>query len=198
MLPKHNYYGNWPASGEIDIVESRGNLEYPTGGVNTFGSTLHWGPFYPEDPFPQTHNTYTLPQGDFSEKFHVFGLVWSETGIQTYIDDPYNVVLNVSFSSEDPLWKRGGWDKLSLDNPWKSGSFNAPFDQEFTFVLNLAVGGTGSYWDDSVPNKPWKNTDSHAVNSFWNARNSWFPTWKGEDSALQIDYIRVYQTSSTR
>ena len=25
VLPKRNAYGNWPASGEIDLVESRGN-----------------------------------------------------------------------------------------------------------------------------------------------------------------------------
>lgn len=44
LLPKYNQYGEWPSSGEIDIVESRGNSpSYPSGGVNTFGSTLHWG-----------------------------------------------------------------------------------------------------------------------------------------------------------
>lgn len=46
MLPKHNEYGTWPASGEIDIMESRGNrLDYGgEGGHDSFGSTLHWGP----------------------------------------------------------------------------------------------------------------------------------------------------------
>lgn len=29
LLPRHNEYGNWPASGEIDIMESRGNVGYP-------------------------------------------------------------------------------------------------------------------------------------------------------------------------
>ena len=44
MLPTHNPYGEWPASGEIDIMESRGNdASYGPGGVNTFSSTLHWG-----------------------------------------------------------------------------------------------------------------------------------------------------------
>jgi hypothetical protein len=43
MLPVRNEYGMWPASGEIDIMESRGNLNYPAsagGGVESFGSTL--------------------------------------------------------------------------------------------------------------------------------------------------------------
>ncbi|KAK0767477.1 Beta-1,3-glucan-binding protein, partial [Friedmanniomyces endolithicus] len=45
MLPVNSTYGPWPASGEIDIVESRGNNHtYPQGGNNIVSSTLHWGP----------------------------------------------------------------------------------------------------------------------------------------------------------
>ena len=37
MLPTHQQYGVWPASGEIDIVESRGNAAgYPAGGVDEY------------------------------------------------------------------------------------------------------------------------------------------------------------------
>ncbi|KAG0048552.1 hypothetical protein BGZ83_006515 [Gryganskiella cystojenkinii] len=43
MLPAHYQYGGWPASGEIDLVEARGNgPEYAPGGVNKVASTLHW------------------------------------------------------------------------------------------------------------------------------------------------------------
>ncbi len=34
MLPKQHVYGQWPASGEIDILECRGNLELMQDGVN--------------------------------------------------------------------------------------------------------------------------------------------------------------------
>ena len=35
LRPIHNEYGIWPASGEIDIVESRGNLpSNPSGGMS--------------------------------------------------------------------------------------------------------------------------------------------------------------------
>lgn len=45
MLPKDNAYGDWPRSGEIDIVESRGNsIRYGQGGSNVASSTLHFGP----------------------------------------------------------------------------------------------------------------------------------------------------------
>jgi len=86
LLPSQSAYGEWPTSGEIDIVESRGNVNYPAGGSNSFGSTLHWGPFWPDDPFEKTHGEYTLPSGDFADDFHVFGLYWSNTTIYTYLD----------------------------------------------------------------------------------------------------------------
>lgn len=44
MMPVQDTYGSWPASGEIDIAESRGNdLNYPLGGRNTMSSSIHWG-----------------------------------------------------------------------------------------------------------------------------------------------------------
>ncbi|KAJ9079965.1 3-glucan binding protein [Entomophthora muscae] len=44
MMPKNHAYGGWPASGEIDIVQSRGNSDDCFGdGVSTVSSALHWG-----------------------------------------------------------------------------------------------------------------------------------------------------------
>ena len=36
---------------------------------------------------------------------------------------------------------------------------------------------------------------------FWNAKDSWYPTWaadvdNGEQAAMAIDYVRVYQDSN--
>ena len=46
MLPENNTYGPWPASGEIDIVEARGNgPTYPAQGSNFVRSSLNYGPF---------------------------------------------------------------------------------------------------------------------------------------------------------
>jgi beta-glucanase (GH16 family) len=45
LMPAEDKYGPWPASGEIDIMESRGNnYTYPLGGNDIMSSTLHWGP----------------------------------------------------------------------------------------------------------------------------------------------------------
>lgn len=55
MLPADEAYGGWPASGEIDIMESRGNdASCEAGGNNKFASTLHWGPNYDANKYELT------------------------------------------------------------------------------------------------------------------------------------------------
>lgn len=45
MLPETNAYGAWPLSGEIDILEARGNgPAYGAQGTNFVRSTLNYGP----------------------------------------------------------------------------------------------------------------------------------------------------------
>lgn len=59
LMPKNSAYGKWPASGEIDIVESRGNFNI-TGdfgqdlGSGIVQSTLHWGPYWQANGFFKT------------------------------------------------------------------------------------------------------------------------------------------------
>lgn len=48
------------------------------------------------------------------------------------------------------------------------------------------------YFPDGQGGKPWSDQGQHAVNDFWNARNSWLPTWNGEAAALKIDSIKVW------
>ena len=96
MLPKDNKYGSWPASGEIDIMESRGNTDGAEG-LDYFSSTLHWAPHFFADGWSQTHSVNKALTGNFNDEFHIFGLEWTDTFIKTYIDTPDNVVLNVPF-----------------------------------------------------------------------------------------------------
>ena len=194
LLPVHNNYGQWPASGEIDLVESRGNVDFDKMGVQQMGSTLHWGPHSPENGYPKTHQVYNLPSGDSADKFRTFKFYWSPERMITFVDD--KVVLNVTIN--ESFWTRGNWDKTSFNNPWanrpknKFGVSNAPFDQKYYLILNVAVGGTADYWPDGIsPNKPWNNKSPHAVNEFYNAKDKWYPTWKGEDAAMVIDYIKI-------
>ena len=89
LLPKDQAYGPWPASGEIDIMESRGNDEtYPEssdGGINHFGSTLHWGVNWDQNKFKKTHVIHKHTESLHND-FHIYGLYWDENKLYTYID----------------------------------------------------------------------------------------------------------------
>lgn len=60
MLPTDSVYGNWPSSGEIDIVEIRGNANLTCNdgqgkiGNTKMHSTLHWGPDGAHNQFQKT------------------------------------------------------------------------------------------------------------------------------------------------
>ena len=48
LLPQDETYGAWPRSGEIDIIQSRGNnASYAQRGVDYAQSSLHWGESIP-------------------------------------------------------------------------------------------------------------------------------------------------------
>lgn len=196
LLPKDQFYGAWPSSGEIDIMESRGNApSYPPGGHNAFGSTIHVGPFFSANMFPMFHKQYTHTES-LADNFHIYGLKWTPLGIKTYIDDPSNVVLDIPFT--EPMFQRGirnNFFPSSVDNPWtvSSNPNAAPFDQEFYIIMNVAVGGTSNYFPDGY-GKPWSNHEEHPLNSFYNNQNLWLKTWN--DPAMVIDSVYVWQDSN--
>jgi len=190
MLPTYNEYGDWPASGEIDIVESRGNAPgYPAGGCDTFSSTLHWGPSYDQDPCTLTHAVYQSKQA-LSDDFHTYGLLWTPQGLLTYIDQPNNTVLFLPFNQS--FWTRGGFNKTGMNNPWVDGSPSTPFDRNFYLIMNVAVGGTNGYFPNGVAGKPWSDTSQHASSDFWNGKGQWLPSWSGDDVAMQVDSITIF------
>jgi hypothetical protein len=106
-----------------------------------------------------------------------------------------NLLLQVDCTSMS-FWERGGWNNTGLYNPWFGQGNNAPFDQEFYFVLNVAVGGTSGYFLDGVGGKPWTNTDPHAVNAFWNAQAQWYPSWQQNASSMQIGALPLLCAAS--
>ena len=192
MLPAQSAYGDWPASGEIDIVESRGNARgYAPGGCESVSSTIHYGPFWPLDGYPNTHAQYTAPSGDLSTDFHTYGFFWNSTTMMTYIDT--TTILSVDIN--ETFYARGGFPATS-DNPWRAGGLNAPFDERFYLVMNVAVGGTNSYFPDNVGGKPWSDTSNDAANEFWNGKAQWLPTWQA-GSPMMIDSVRVWQDADS-
>jgi beta-glucanase (GH16 family) len=145
----------WPASGEMDFMENvpaSGNL-----GPTAIRSTLHGGNS-PGNCYCGGNGlgqSYTFPSNDPNgpdvTTFHTYGAIWSSNMVQFYVDDPANIFL------------------VRTTNDLPSG-FAWDFNHPFFLLLNLAVGGTGSW-----PGPPDSTTPSPAI--------------------MTVDYVRWYQAS---
>ncbi|XP_019560576.3 beta-1,3-glucan-binding protein [Aedes albopictus] len=204
LMPKVNQYGTWPSSGEIDLMEGRGNLDYRSAdgthiGVEQVGSTLHFGP----NPSLNGYETSTAAKNaaagqGFNKDFHRYQLEWTPDFMKFSVDDEQLLLVEGNF------WQRGNFDERApgTPNPWVSGGKMAPFDEEFYIIMNLAVGGTNGYFPDAPATnnekpKPWSNQSPVAFKDFWLAKDDWLPTWKlnendSKEASLQVDYVRVW------
>src|SRR5438445_206641 len=62
MMPQDSVYGGWARSGEIDVMESRGN------GPTITEGTIHYGDAWPNNVHSGT--TYVFPGGGVTSDFH--------------------------------------------------------------------------------------------------------------------------------
>ena len=136
-LPTDWKYGSWPNSGEIDILEHVGFEEGHI--VSSVHNIAHHGDLSNSD-----QTKYVLDH-DVINSFNDYILEWGEEEIKTYINDK----LIFSYPKNNQPWER-----------W-------PFDEQFHFILNIAVGGN---WGGI------KGIDDNA-----------FPT------KMEIEYFRVYK-----
>jgi beta-glucanase (GH16 family) len=129
MLPAEEKYGGWAASGEIDILEARG--QEPTKVLGT----LHFGARWPNNA--ETSSTYVLPKNGTIADFHVYALEWDPGEIRWYLDGQLSATQNFWWSSSKHDGDKGVRPAQEADlNAWP-----APFDRPFYLVINLAVGG---------------------------------------------------------
>jgi len=206
MLPAYGEYGDWPASGEIDIVESRGNADLrDEGGLprgNSHGlSTMHWGPYVGQNAYYLTDTEY---DNTLSDAFHTYAVEWNANEIIFSLDGVQTLRVDPGAAG---FWNFGGFDSTlpPESNPWTTGDKMAPFDRSFYIVMNVAVGGTNGYFPDSWTNagyaKPWSNLSPVAPKEFALAQNLWYPTWNptvnnGESAAMKVRAVRVYKMSA--
>lgn len=208
LVPSDDAYGGWPTSGEIDIVESRGNGRDACGPGQ---GNWHFGSFRAPGGEIGVPAHALGGGGPLSDAFHVYGLEWGPEGLYTYIDDRSNIVLAVNFTKESffdrgskwemtcfkrgeggrcdswlpslPEWDGGGATK----DPWNGSALPkaASFDRAFHLQLNVAVGCTGYndrpfFPDHLCKDKPWRNGDKHTAESdFLGSFESWWPSWGG-------------------
>lgn len=144
LLPQDRVYGDWPRSGEIDLLESRGNRKYVDHnnehiGVENFGSTLHFGPRWDQDGWSTATMNKRTPAGQgYDRQFHNYKLEWTPTYIRVFLDNNHVGEISV----DDGFWKRGNFQG---ENIWPNDSPMAPFDKEvfsywfFFFVVRCTL-----------------------------------------------------------
>lgn len=181
MMPTNSVYGEWPRSGEIDIVEAvnlkttdaDGNVE------NSVYGTLHYGRPWPNNA--SSGKAYELPEGaNPADDFHTYAIEWQEGEIRWYVDGylyqtqrdsevRYNSQ-NQPFGLNHQGWFTEYYDQSTGELKVDYGP--APFDKKFHLIMNLAVGGD---WPENVNNL---GIDETAF---------------ADGETLEIDYVKVYQ-----
>lgn len=158
MLPEDtSKYGAWPMSGEIDIVEARGNgPSYPAQGSNYVRSSLNFG------PLPSLYRSllgwHSTKQTSYDKGFHTYTLEWTDRFIRMYVDKRTTAMLEVDHlnikgnSKSGSFWSRGkfpltaqnGSSQVVVENIWEKagGGYNAPFDQ--CMFQSPLLDGSGS------------------------------------------------------
>ncbi|WP_254434194.1 carbohydrate binding domain-containing protein [Halobacillus sp. Marseille-Q1614] len=119
MMPEDGVYGDWPVSGEIDIMEAAGK------DTSKIGGTIHYGEEYPNNTYKGTE--YHFPEGEDYTDFHTYSVEWEPGEIRWYVDGELYQTLD-------------NWFGKGMNQSDKY-AFPAPFDQEFYLIMNLAVGG---------------------------------------------------------
>merc|ERR1719153_175570 len=88
LMPEESVYGGWPASGEVDIMESSGNRDYFCG-KNSFGvdweqTNIHYGPdrnqHWSHGDRKENHTV------TYADDFHLWAVDWTEDYMAFSID----------------------------------------------------------------------------------------------------------------
>ncbi|KAL1123451.1 hypothetical protein AAG570_002531 [Ranatra chinensis] len=189
LKPKYDSYGPFYSSGRIVLAMARGNANLECDGKDLSSRTLEAGIMAGvRETMAKKMVELKLNEG-WHTQFHNFSFTWTSESLSFSVDG----------GQENYLLKKGEniKDVINFDNPrvqWKSATPIAPFDKEFYISLGLFAGGMTDFPDSCKSGgqpKPWRNKAVKALANFWQAKEQWFGTWNNEDSALQIDYIKV-------
>ncbi|MEE9349149.1 MAG: glycoside hydrolase family 16 protein [Flavobacteriaceae bacterium] len=101
---------SWPKCGEIDVLEYVGYQE------NKIHNNIHT-----QDDYGATANGEAINLSTAEENFHIYGITWTSSKIEFYLDDPTNIT--------------------NTYKPSNRTEDNWPFSQDFFIIMNFAVGG---------------------------------------------------------
>ena len=116
LLPTNWEYGDWPDSGEIDI------MEYVGYDPNTLHSTIHTKA-YNHGIGTQVGESTTVENAEAT--FNVYEMEWEPNIIRYYLNGYNFYTVNYNPDSSNTMRSHEAW----------------PFDKEFHLLLNLAIGG---------------------------------------------------------
>ena len=124
MMPSDNLYGEWPKSGEIDIMENVGKEpEWIHGSLHSEKYNFRNG--------NQVTKKVSIPT-NYSE-YHTYSVIWTPEYIEFLVD-------------EVPYLKHS-YDEVAEPSRWEA----YPYDKHYNILLNLAIGGNwGGEIDDSI------------------------------------------------
>ncbi len=129
MLPQSDKYGTWASSGEIDVMEARGQEP------NKVLGTIHYGSRWPNNAHTGADYMF-LASGSIAD-FHLYTLDWEPGKISWAVDGRIYQTQNFWWSSSKVDGGKGATPRNEADlNAWP-----APFNQPFYLVMNVAVGG---------------------------------------------------------
>ncbi|KZT71227.1 glycoside hydrolase family 16 protein [Daedalea quercina L-15889] len=204
MLPTNNTYGAWPMSGEIDLMEARGNpSSYGGQGVNYVRASLNYGPL--SALYTTLYGWWSEKQSTFADDFHTYTLEWTDEFMRLYVDTRLDAMLTVKLQGKSgksffdrgdyPSTVQNGSSQAVVENIWSEagGGPNAPYDQEFYLIIDLAVGGTSGWFPDSVGDKPWYDGSDSAMREFAEAQETWYATWPSstDDRSFRIKSVKM-------
>jgi len=129
MLPLSDKYGPWASSGEIDVMEARGQEP------NKVLGTLHYGSQWPNNT--ESSKSFEFPNGSSIAEFHTYAVEWEPGEMRWLVDDK-------EYAKQSFWWSSSKLDGAKGAKPAQEADLNAwpaPFDQPFYLVMNVAVGG---------------------------------------------------------
>jgi beta-glucanase (GH16 family) len=111
MMPTDNVYGDWPKSGEIDILEHLGNEP------SMFYHTIHTDKY--NYSYGEGAKGAARQHPAATSEWHVFALEWREDCLEWYCDD------------------RLQFQVVKTEDTWQTW----PFSERFYLILNFAFAG---------------------------------------------------------